>query len=138
LLLSRIGLGTSTPRPRLSMVCPLLLYYWLIQNADYPKGQCGGTGYSGQSQCPAGASCQYNNPYYYQCLPGSAGSPSTTAANTPIPSTTVQTTASPPAAGGSQTLYGPCGGMSVQILPMCGGYDINALCVIFLINNNHY
>lgn len=34
-----------------------------------PKwGQCGGIGWSGPTQCAAGSTCTYGNPYYSQCL----------------------------------------------------------------------
>lgn len=31
-------------------------------------GQCGGIGYTGSTQCVAGATCTYSNEYYSQCL----------------------------------------------------------------------
>lgn len=31
-------------------------------------GQCGGTGYSGPTQCASGFTCQVLNPFYSQCL----------------------------------------------------------------------
>jgi len=37
-------------------------------------GQCGGTGWSGATTCVAGSVCTYSNPYYSQCLPGTATS----------------------------------------------------------------
>ena len=33
-------------------------------------GQCGGIGWTGSTTCASGLSCQYQNPYYSQCLPG--------------------------------------------------------------------
>ena len=33
-------------------------------------GQCGGTGWTGETKCVAGAQCQYSNDYYSQCVPG--------------------------------------------------------------------
>jgi rhamnogalacturonan hydrolase len=32
-------------------------------------GQCGGTGYTGSTQCAAGSTCTSSNAYYSQCLP---------------------------------------------------------------------
>ncbi|KAF5310967.1 hypothetical protein D9619_007940 [Psilocybe cf. subviscida] len=37
-------------------------------------GQCGGQGYSGSTTCDSGSKCVYSNPYYSQCLPGTATS----------------------------------------------------------------
>jgi Fungal cellulose binding domain len=31
--------------------------------------QCGGTNYSGPTQCNTDLTCKYSNPYYSQCLP---------------------------------------------------------------------
>jgi len=31
-------------------------------------GQCGGNGWTGPTSCVSGTTCQYNNPYYSQCL----------------------------------------------------------------------
>ncbi|PWY85483.1 xyloglucanase [Aspergillus eucalypticola CBS 122712] len=33
-------------------------------------GQCGGSGYTGATQCPSGWTCTYENEYYSQCLAG--------------------------------------------------------------------
>ena len=38
-------------------------------------GQCGGTGYTGQTQCGSGLVCSSINAYYYQCLAGAATGP---------------------------------------------------------------
>lgn len=41
--------------------------------ADVPLyGQCGGTGFSGSASCVSGGVCQSQNPYYYQCVEGTA------------------------------------------------------------------
>ncbi|KAB5522933.1 glycoside hydrolase family 5 protein [Coniochaeta sp. 2T2.1] len=59
-------------------------------------GQCGGIGWNGDTKCVSGYSCVVSNPYYSQCLPGSA-SPGTTLATSVKP-----TTAGPaPTGGGS-------------------------------------
>ncbi|MCJ1306578.1 hypothetical protein MMC25_000221 [Agyrium rufum] len=47
-------------------------------------GQCGGIGWKGATTCVAGSVCIVSNPYYSQCLPGSA----------PPPVSTVKTTSS--------------------------------------------
>ncbi|KAK6515841.1 hypothetical protein TWF281_004432 [Arthrobotrys megalospora] len=59
--------------------------------------QCGGIGWSGTTTCVSGYTCTVLNPYYSQCLPGSASSSTTTttARTTPaISSTTTRTTTS--------------------------------------------
>lgn len=67
-------------------------------------GQCGGTGWTGATQCCAGSTCAYKDQYYSQCLPTStastassstakpSSSSSTTAKSTTTSSTTVHTT----------------------------------------------
>ncbi|RFU76296.1 cellobiohydrolase i [Trichoderma arundinaceum] len=54
--------GTTTTRPSVSSTGsspgPTQTHY----------GQCGGTGYSGPTQCASGYTCQVLNPFYSQCL----------------------------------------------------------------------
>ncbi|KAF8150055.1 endo-1,4-beta-xylanase A precursor [Crassisporium funariophilum] len=46
-------------------------------------GQCGGASWTGATTCVAGFTCTFSNPYYSQCLPGTAtAAPGTTAAPT--------------------------------------------------------
>ncbi|EFQ25807.1 glycosyl hydrolase family 6 [Colletotrichum graminicola] len=56
-------------------------------------GQCGGQGWTGPSCCAAGSVCTVSNPFYSQCLPGSAApsSSSTVASST----STVRTSSTP-------------------------------------------
>ena len=63
--------------------------------------QCGGTGWSGSTQCVAGAACSSINAYYYQCLPGATAVPTT--AQTTLATTTKTATgsATSPATTGS-------------------------------------
>ncbi|GMF07823.1 unnamed protein product [Ambrosiozyma monospora] len=42
-------------------------------------GQCGGSMWTGPTQCASGASCYSINPYYYQCTPGSGNAVATAA-----------------------------------------------------------
>ncbi|KAI5857386.1 carbohydrate-binding module family 1 protein [Durotheca rogersii] len=49
--------------------------------------QCGGVGYTGQTDCVAGYACQIVNDYYHQCLPGQA-----TTQPTRAPTATITTT----------------------------------------------
>ncbi|KAK3905071.1 glycoside hydrolase superfamily [Staphylotrichum tortipilum] len=57
------------------------------QQAAY--GQCGGINYSGPTNCVSGYACTSYNPYYYQCVPGTATSAPATTSKT---SSTVKTT----------------------------------------------
>lgn len=53
-----------------------------------PYGQCGGTGYSGSTSCASGYECTSQNPYYYQCVPGTApATSSSTAASSSVKTT---------------------------------------------------
>ncbi|KAI0147715.1 hypothetical protein GGR57DRAFT_243062 [Xylariaceae sp. FL1272] len=61
--------------------------------ADQPLyGQCGGIGYTGSTVCTTGATCTSANPYYYQCVPGTAAATTTTAAIPTTTTTSVKTT----------------------------------------------
>ncbi|PPQ67529.1 hypothetical protein CVT25_006070 [Psilocybe cyanescens] len=62
-------------------------------------GQCGGQTYSGSTVCDAGSVCVVSNPYYSQCLPGSA---------TPAPTSTT-----PNGGGGTPTSTSTSPGNSV-------------------------
>ncbi|KAF8199077.1 mannanase [Pholiota molesta] len=77
-------------------------------------GQCGGIGWTGGTTCASGTTCQVGNPYYSQCLPGTATTstattpttttkPTTTTSSTTVPTTTA---APPPAASGFVTTSG--------------------------------
>ncbi|KAF6745140.1 exo-rhamnogalacturonase B [Ephemerocybe angulata] len=62
-------------------------------------GQCGGTGYSGDTTCVSGAVCTKVNDFYYQCLPGTQTSTgSTTTTTTTTTTTGGSTTTSTPVA----------------------------------------
>ncbi|KAJ5688863.1 Immunoglobulin E-set [Penicillium macrosclerotiorum] len=54
-------------------------------------GQCGGSGYSGSTSCTSGYYCTSQNPYYYQCVPGTATA-TTTSTTKSTSSTTKATT----------------------------------------------
>src|SRR5690349_4052264 len=70
-------------------------------------GQCGGINYTGPTNCVANYACTSQNPWYFQCVPGTAppplatsthSAPSTTSATTTTTKTTpvTTTTTSPP------------------------------------------
>ncbi|KIJ47919.1 glycoside hydrolase family 6 protein [Sphaerobolus stellatus SS14] len=62
-------------------------------NAQSPiYGQCGGQGWTGATTCASGSVCTFSNPYYSQCLPGSA---TTTSASSTRPTTTTTGGGSP-------------------------------------------
>jgi len=56
-------------------------------------GQCGGIGYSGETDCCAPTTCQVGNPWYSQCLQGTT-QPTTTQSTTTTISTTTQANSS--------------------------------------------
>ncbi|TFK38683.1 cellobiohydrolase II-I [Crucibulum laeve] len=71
-----------------------------LANAASPLyGQCGGIGWSGDTSCVSGASCQKLNDYYSQCLPGAATS--TNAPTTSAPPTSSTPTSGTPTGTGS-------------------------------------
>ncbi|EGY17482.1 mannan endo-1,4-beta-mannosidase [Verticillium dahliae VdLs.17] len=59
-------------------------------------GQCGGQGWTGQTTCVAGSTCVVQNPWYSQCLPGTAApppaNPTTTSTRAATTSTRAATT----------------------------------------------
>ncbi|KAF8883320.1 CEL4b mannanase [Gymnopilus junonius] len=57
-------------------------------------GQCGGINYSGDTTCASGTTCQVLNPYYYQCLPGTATSTVSSTSTQPTTTTTTTTSSS--------------------------------------------
>ncbi|CAG9946572.1 unnamed protein product [Clonostachys rosea f. rosea IK726] len=65
----------------------------LGSNAQVPVyGQCGGNGYTGPTSCTAGSVCSSQNPWYYQCVPGTAAPTSfTTTSVVPVTTTTTTT-----------------------------------------------
>ncbi|CAK5275868.1 unnamed protein product [Mycena citricolor] len=63
-------------------------------------GQCGGIGFTGSTVCDAGSVCTVGNPYYSQCLPGTAPPPSSTTSAAVTSPTTPTSTASAPASSG--------------------------------------
>ncbi|KAG9004807.1 hypothetical protein FRB94_002056 [Tulasnella sp. JGI-2019a] len=67
------------------------------QSALY--GQCGGLTWTGPTTCSSGV-CTYSNPYYSQCLPGTAATTATT--TTKATSTTSTTTSTAAASTGTQ------------------------------------
>ncbi|KAF9565260.1 endoglucanase [Agrocybe pediades] len=69
-------------------------------------GQCGGQNYSGSTTCDAGSVCTYSNPYYSQCLPGTAPAPTTTSPSGGGGATTTTSTApSSSICSGSRTKF---------------------------------
>ncbi|EIW58084.1 uncharacterized protein TRAVEDRAFT_29696 [Trametes versicolor FP-101664 SS1] len=73
-----------------------LIPYALAQSPEW--GQCGGTGWTGATTCVSGTVCTVINPYYSQCLAGTATSAPS------APSSTVTTGAPAPSVSGLHTL----------------------------------
>ncbi|KAI0744956.1 hypothetical protein C8Q76DRAFT_789417 [Earliella scabrosa] len=69
-------------------------------------GQCGGQGWSGPTTCVSGSVCTVLNPYYSQCLPGTAPPPPVTTEPPPNPGPT--TTEQPPPGPTSNPVPGDC------------------------------
>ena len=61
---------------------------------NFKKGQCGGQGFTGPTQCSDGLSCVFVNTWYSQCQPNGASS-STTVTSTQTASTISTITGSP-------------------------------------------
>ncbi|KAJ7679372.1 lipolytic enzyme [Mycena polygramma] len=76
----------------------------LVSAQSQEWGQCGGTGWTGATTCVAGTTCQVINPWYSQCLPGTATTSTTV-------STTTTTTSSAP--GSTSTT-----GLTLRLLPL--------------------
>ncbi|CAA7269601.1 unnamed protein product [Cyclocybe aegerita] len=51
-------------------------------------GQCGGNGWTGPTTCIAGYTCTYSNPWYSQCLPGTASTAVSTTTSAPTSTAT--------------------------------------------------
>lgn len=79
-----------------------LIHNCLAQSSAY--GQCGGQGWTGSTTCVSGYVCTYSNPYYSQCVPGTASvtAPPTSPSSSPGGGSTPSSTAS--AADGTATL----------------------------------
>ncbi|KAI0046587.1 glycoside hydrolase family 10 protein [Auriscalpium vulgare] len=74
----------------------LVLLASLVSAQSAVYGQCGGTGWTGPTTCVSGSVCTYSNPYYSQCLPGTASSGSSSSAS----SSTASSGATPTISGG--------------------------------------
>ncbi|KAL7807423.1 endoglucanase EG-II [Trichoderma gracile] len=88
-------------------VAPLLLAASILFGGAAAQqtvwGQCGGTGWSGPTNCAPGSACSTLNPYYAQCIPGATTI--TTSTRPPSgPTTTTRatstTSSSPPTSSG--------------------------------------
>ncbi|CAF3975431.1 unnamed protein product, partial [Adineta steineri] len=81
--------------------------------------QCGGIGYSGDTNCcDPTTTCQYSNPWYSQCLTGPTNPTTTTIATT---------TTSNPANSGCASVYSQCGGQNWQGPACCIASTCNQL-----------
>lgn len=78
-------------------ITSFLVLAGLVAAQQQVWGQCGGIGWTGPTTCVSGTYCAVLNPYYSQCLPGSAPGQSTTTTSAPTTITTSTTTSAPPA-----------------------------------------
>ncbi|EWC48817.1 hypothetical protein DRE_00122 [Drechslerella stenobrocha 248] len=67
-------------------------------------GQCGGIGYTGPTNCVAGAACTTQNAYYAQCVSASGPQPTTARTTTTAVRTTTTAGGQPPAGTGLDAL----------------------------------
>lgn len=106
-------------------------------------GQCGGSGWTGPTTCVAGSYCYYSNPYYSQCIPGSASSSttkSTTSSTLKTSTTTVRSSTTTTSSGSSTTSaissYAKTNGLLFQINGKTTYFmGTNSYWIGFLTNN---
>ncbi|KAL5364388.1 Alpha/Beta hydrolase protein [Aspergillus floccosus] len=60
----------------------LLAFSLTVVGQQTLYGQCGGSGWSGPTQCATGACCTSQNPWYSQCLPGNCMATTTVSVTT--------------------------------------------------------
>jgi lysophospholipase L1-like esterase len=84
----------TVPSLRLPLRQPHMMHYSVVlailtgtsvlalpQQDSRAWAQCGGTGYSGLTTCPANYHCEKANDFYSQCIPGAGSASSTTSAS---------------------------------------------------------
>ncbi|KAK4463018.1 hypothetical protein QBC42DRAFT_285855 [Cladorrhinum samala] len=77
-------------------------------------GQCGGQGWSGAKTCVSGSYCFEQNPWYFQCIPGSGPTTAPATTKAPVTSvvaptpTTLSTSVAPPVATSTPPSPGTC------------------------------
>ncbi|KAI0431537.1 glycoside hydrolase superfamily [Xylaria sp. FL1042] len=108
-------------------------------------GQCGGIGYTGETTCVAGATCQYQNDYYSQCLASTSSTmlttttkASTTSTTTTKVSTTTTTKSATTTTSGSSapTSFSSTDGLHFKIDGETGYFPgTNSYWIGFLTNN---
>jgi len=98
----------------LAVALAVLAYTEPVLGQGAAWAQCGGEGFSGDTSCVSGYSCTYSNPYYSQCIPGTASAPATTPATTPASTPTTTLVTSTVASTGSAS--GPTGSSSAGSL----------------------
>ncbi|KAH7098385.1 cellobiohydrolase [Auriculariales sp. MPI-PUGE-AT-0066] len=79
-----------------SLALALLAAPLLVAAQSPAYGQCGGQGWTGATTCVSGYTCTYSNPYYSQCLPGTATSSTSTSSSSGTSTTSSTTSTSTP------------------------------------------
>ncbi|PNP39569.1 cellulase [Trichoderma gamsii] len=108
---------------------PLLLAATLMASGAIAQtqsvwGQCGGTGYSGPTNCASGSACSTLNPYYAQCIPGATSFiTSTTSTKSPGSGSSTTSSASQPTGSGQTRFAG------INIAGFDFGCTIDGTCV---------
>ncbi|POY75491.1 putative Cellulose 1,4-beta-cellobiosidase (non-reducing end) [Rhodotorula taiwanensis] len=107
-------------------------------------GQCGGTGWSGPTCCPASFVCTYSNAFYSQCLPasGSSTTSSTSSSSSSSSASSTSTKASTSTAASSSSSSAPSPTSTAAAYAQCGGQGFAAqLCpsgFVCAIVNSYY
>jgi endo-1,4-beta-xylanase len=102
----------------LAVALAVLAYTEPVLGQGAAWAQCGGQGFSGATTCVSGYVCTYSNPYYSQCIPGTATTPATTPTTTPAtsPTDTPTTTLVTSTVSSTGSASGPTGSSSAGSL----------------------
>ncbi|KAF4222349.1 hypothetical protein CNMCM5878_005631 [Aspergillus fumigatiaffinis] len=100
-----------------------------VQAQQTVWGQCGGQGWSGPTNCVAGAACSTLNPYYAQCIPGATATTTTLSTTTTSQTTTKPTTTGPTTSAPTVTASGnPFSGYQLYANPYYAS-EVNTLAM---------
>ncbi|KAK0116117.1 hypothetical protein ONS95_013149 [Cadophora gregata] len=119
---------------------------------NHPVGQCmgltgagGGLNWTGTTSCVAGYTCSYQNPYYSQCVPGtaSAGSststkPGSSSRTTLVTSTVKPSSSTSKASTTASATSTPSGGITGYAKPNGHAFIINGKATYFMGTNTYY
>ncbi|KAK9809025.1 hypothetical protein WJX72_008102 [[Myrmecia] bisecta] len=92
--------------------------------SGFPASSCTDAQYP-NTQCSSGFFCQRGNEFYWQCIPGTAGTPQPTSASTPSPTTPATPIATSPSSVKSLGQYAQCGGKGGDCPQYPAGYCVD-------------